>query len=126
MKRRSVKDVLDSPREDEYYVLVTRYYPMEFRKRGLKLVDTPINDWDRDLAPSRGLLKDFKSGLIGWGGYESRFRKEIPKVLVRRKIAIFEEDAKGKEVVLVCEEDDKEYPYCHTWIILDVAKDGDC
>lgn len=119
MKRKSVKEVLESPQPNEYYVLVTRYYPMEFRKRGLQLKDTPIDDWDRDLAPSKALLKDYKNGLIDWEGYTKRFLGEVPAQLMRRKQSVFKVDAKDKEVVLVCVEEEKDYPKCHTWIILE-------
>ena len=119
MKRRSIRAVLENPYDDEYYVLVTRYYPMELRKRGMKLADSPIDDWDRDLAPTRELLRDYKSGKIDWRGYKERFLKEVPPILMKRKIDIFKSDAKGKEVVLVCVEEESEYPNCHTWIILE-------
>ena len=124
MKRKSICDVLEKPLENEYYVLVTRYYPMELRKRGMKLEESPIDDWDRDLAPSRELLKDVKSSRIDWEGYVKRFREEVSIALMRRKLAIFKDDANGKEVVLVCVEEDSEYPKCHTWIILGMV--GDC
>ena len=123
MKRKSVAEVLDNPQANEYYVLVTRYYPMEFRKRKLKLKDTPIADWDRDLAPSRELLKDYKNGVIDWEDYTKRFLEEVPVQLMRRKRDVFKEDANGKEVVIVCMEEANEYPKCHTWLILQTLAD---
>jgi len=120
MKRKSVRDVVENPKpESEYYVLVTRRYPTEFRFRKLKLSETPIDEWDRDLAPSPELLSDYKNGRITWEEYEKRFREEKPLTLVKRKTTIYREEAKGKEIVLVCEEEDSEYPKCHTWILLD-------
>lgn len=121
MKRKSVREVLENPQPNEYYVLVTRYYPMEFRKKGLKLSQTPINDWDRDVAPSKELLENFKNiGL--WLEYVKRFKQEVPLVLAKRKAQIWKEDAKQKEVVLVCIEEDNKYPKCHTWLLLEMLQ----
>ncbi len=124
MIRRSVKDVLNSPKKGEYCVLVTRYYPGELRFSRTKLQDspfyTPRGAWDRDLAPSPDLLRNYKNGVIEWKEYSKRFIVEVPAVRIRRKTQIHEEQAKGKEIVYVCEEEDWQYPHCHTWIILDV------
>lgn len=122
MRRASIREIIESPK-DEYYVLVTRYYPTYLRMRGLALKDTPIAEWDRDLAPSPSLLKDWKSGKITWEEYEERFRTEVPLVLVKRKFQIYERDAEGKQVVFVCTEEDEEYPHCHTWILLNMLRE---
>jgi uncharacterized protein YeaO (DUF488 family) len=120
--RRSVRDVLKNPRkESEFYVLVTRYFPMEFRRAGLRLKETPIDEWDRDLAPSSELLWWWKEGPRTperWEEYKRRFLGEVPDVLIRRKVGTYKERALGKKVIFVCEEEDWEHPYCHTWIIL--------
>jgi len=134
MRRKSIRQVVEDPQPDEYYVLVTRYYPMELRKRGLKLADSPIDVWARELAPSRALLRAFKTTKeieeqhqgyskldackIAWKLYEQSFKKEIPRDFVLRSLAKHKKDAKGKTVVLVCIEEDSEYPKCHTWLLL--------
>lgn len=134
MKRKSIRQVVEDPQPDEYYVLVTRYYPMELRKRGLNLADSPIAAWDRSLAPSKALLRAIKTtkeieekregyskldaNKIAWSLYEKNFKMEIPRDFVLERLAQHKEDAKGKTVVLVCIEEDSEYPKCHTWLIL--------
>lgn len=125
MRRRSIRSVVENPLSNEYYVLVTRYYPMELRKRGIKLAESPIDVWDRDLAPAKQTLKDFKDGLIGWLGYEARFEKDVPRKFALQRLAKHEKDAEGKEVVLVCVEKDLEYPHCHTWILLKWKQEDD-
>jgi len=121
MKRRSVRDVLDNPRkETEFYVLVMRYYPMELRKRALKFEESPFNVWDRELAPSPELLSDIKKGVIDWSEYTRRFLAEVPPSLIKLKAKTYQEQAGEKEVIFVCEEEEWEYPHCHTWILLDV------
>jgi len=134
MRRKSIREVVEDPQPDEYYVLVTRYYPMELRKRGLKLADSPVDVWDRDLAPSKALLRAFKTtkeieeqhegyskldaSEIAWKLYEKSFRMEISPDFVLERLAKHKKDAKGKTVVLVCIEEDSEYPKCHTWLLL--------
>ena len=121
--RKSVRDILLNPQPNEYYVLVTRYYPMEFRKRGLKLSETPIHIWDRNLAPSKELLKDVKEGRIGWKEYERRFRMEVPHSVLKADLDVHKKHVKGRTLVLVCVEKDIEYPHCHTWILLEMVKE---
>jgi len=129
MKRASVRSVLDNPQPDKYYyVLVTRYVPIENRRRGIPLLKEKggIYDmWDRNLAPSPRLLHWWKAGprtRERWSEYERRFREEVPDAIYRLTRHEQAARAKGKEVVLVCEEEDYEYPYCHTFILLDIAK----
>jgi len=118
IKRKSVREVIENPQENEYYVLVTRWYPRLLRMKGIRLVQSPFATWDRQLAPSKELLKDYKSGKIGWGGYIKRFKKEIPLGLIWERLAIHKKNAGDKTVVLVCIEENSEYPKCHTWLIL--------
>jgi uncharacterized protein YeaO (DUF488 family) len=127
-KRRSVREVIENPRPDEFYVLVTRYVPIEVRVRGLKVLKEQsgvFDVWDRDLAPSPQLLSWWKAGpktRERWEEYKRRFLSEVPEVMIRRKADIYREWAKDKTVVFVCEEEEWEYPYCHTWIILEVLE----
>ncbi len=125
--RRSIRDVLENPKEEEYYVLVTRYYPIEFRRRALKLKETPIAEWDRDLAPSPELLgwwKERSGTPERWEEYTRGFLEEVPPTLIRKKAEVYRERAQERKVVFVCEEEDWEYPYCHTWILLNTLKKG--
>ena len=123
-ERRSVRDVIENPREDEFYVLVMRYVPMEIRRRGLKIKEV-FDEWDRDLAPSPSLIRRWKKEpptRQRWKEYTRRYLEEVPPVLIRRKAEVHKESAKGRKVFFVCKEEDWEHPYCHIWIILDVLK----
>jgi len=99
---------------------------MENRKRGIPLLKEKggvYDVWDRNLAPSPELLKWWKKEsptLERWGEYEKRFQEEVPYDFALRRLLIHEKAAREKEVVLVCEEEDREYPYCHTFILLSV------
>ena len=120
--RKSVKEILENPNLNCYYILVMRYYPFEFRKRKLKLSQTPIDLWDRDLAPSRELLKDLKEKKITWQEYVRRFKKEVPQELVLEKMKKYRLWANGKTITFVCQEEDSN-PFCHTWILLKYLAD---
>lgn len=70
------------------------------------------------LAPSKGLLKDWKEGRIDWAEYERRFREEIlrkPKAV--EKLREVKELAKTKDVRLICYEKN---PPCHRFILMDL------
>lgn len=119
MRRMSVREVVEHPDPDNYYyVLVTRWYPRLLRFKRLKLKTSPFATWDRLLAPSKELLKDYKEGKIDWDEYVERFNKEVPKALIVRRLLVHKRFAEDKEVVFVCIEEDTNYPKCHTWIIL--------
>jgi uncharacterized protein YeaO (DUF488 family) len=122
MKRKSINQVVDNPRENEFYILVSRHYPQRLRFDGLSMEDeeNPIDFKDLDMAPSQELLGDWKNDKISWNDYRQRFIEEKTRILIERKKEIYRDMAGGKEPVLVCIEEDEEYPECHTWIILDI------
>ena len=120
VERASCERVAESRNPDKYYVLVTRYYPMAFRKRGLKLKQA-VDTWDRSLAPSKELLKEFKANG-DWEGYKQRFFEEIPRDHIKNVITQHMKDAKYRPIVLVCEEELRDYPHCHTWLILEMLE----
>lgn len=127
--RKSLEVVLEHPKPDEYYVLVTQYYPRVFRFRELSkeemLKETPIDYWDRQLAPSRSLHNWWKEGpktRERWEEYKRRFLSEVPPPKIRKRARFHKQNARGREVVFVCHEKKEDYPYCHTWILLEVIE----
>jgi len=56
--------------EDGHRLLVMRFWPRGVRKER-------VDSWQRDLAPSRDLLADFRSGAIDWAAYAERFHGEM-------------------------------------------------
>jgi uncharacterized protein YeaO (DUF488 family) len=66
--------------------------------------------WLQELAPSIGLLNDYKSKKISWEGYEERYLKEIEgkKDSINKLIGLVKE--KGVVTLLCAEKDDR---YCH-------------
>lgn len=70
------------------------------------------------LAPSKGLLKDWKEGKIDWTEYERLFRAEIlnnPKAV--GKLKAIKKLAEEKDVRLICYEKN---PPCHRFILIDL------
>ena len=93
-------------------IIVTRYYP-----RGIARVH--FDEWLPVLAPSRGLLADWKRGLTTWPEYTSRFREEIrgsPEAVAALRHIV--EISRTNEVYLICWE---KAPPCHRFILLDMA-----
>jgi len=66
--------------------------------------------WLRDLAPSVGLLNDWKNKKIGWEEYEKRYLEEIKgkKRFVNKLIGLVKE--KGTVTLLCAEKEDR---FCH-------------
>ncbi|EIM17779.1 DUF488 domain-containing protein [Pseudomonas chlororaphis] len=58
--------------DDGYRVLVDRLWPRNCRKEQL-----PLDEWLKDLAPSTGLRRAFKSGELDFATFRSRYRQEL-------------------------------------------------
>jgi uncharacterized protein YeaO (DUF488 family) len=58
--------------DDGYRVLVDRLWPRNCRKDRL-----PLDEWLKDLAPSTGLRRAFKSGELDFATFRSRYRQEL-------------------------------------------------
>ena len=56
--------------DDGYRLLVMRLWPRGIRKEH-------VNAWERQLAPTRKLLTDYRSDVIGWAEYERRYLHEM-------------------------------------------------
>ena len=94
----------------EGYIAMWKKYPKDEVK--IRVVRPSI------LAPSRGLLADYKNKLIDWKGYERRFREEIicsPKAMAY--LRSIKSDSENKNVRLICYEKN---PPCHRFILLDI------
>jgi len=72
------------------------------------------------LAPSEGLLRDWKEGRIDWIEFEKRFLDELRSnpVAVKRLLEIATL-SKERNVRLICYE--KEFP-CHRFILIDIVR----
>lgn len=100
--------------EDGVRILITRYYP-----RGVK--KGHFDQWLRELAPSKELLKDYKIGEVNQTQFTIRFLEQINSdKMSRETIKTLTELAKETNVTLLCYERDGDF--CHRHLVQDVIK----
>jgi uncharacterized protein YeaO (DUF488 family) len=95
--------------EDGYRVCV-----MRFIRQGYD-----FDLWIEDLAPSAGLLTDYRNGRINWKEYEKRYLEEIrgKEEAFKRLVRVIRE---RKVVTLLCAE--KEDTHCHRRLLIELVK----
>ncbi|MFG6665720.1 DUF488 domain-containing protein [Halomonas sp. HNIBRBA4712] len=73
MARIALKRAFDTPEKDDgYRVLVDGLWP-----RGVAKEDARIDEWPKEIAPSRELREAFHTGSIGWGEFRKRYLKAL-------------------------------------------------
>ena len=100
-----LKRVYDRPESsDGRRMLIMRLWPRGIRR-------SQIDEWNRDLAPSRELLADIKHHGLSWNGYVKRYWKEIrPEAIdaLRRR-------ARRETITLLCSCEDENH--CHRGLL---------
>lgn len=119
--RTSCEAVAEYRNPNKYYVLVTRHYPMAFRKRALRTLQA-VDIRDISLAPSTETLGAFKL-VRDWEGYKRAFFEDVPKAHIIKVMSKHLRVAKGKPVILVCQEEDGD-PHCHTHLIINIVSNA--
>ena len=98
---------------DGYRLLVMRHWP-----RGVK--KDRVDGWMRPLAPSAGLLSEYRGGGMDWPAFVARYKDEISE---SQEAADCLEAVRGLEeehgrVTLICHEDlSKPEEHCHREIL---------
>ena len=104
------KSIFDPPLEsDGLRVLVSRYWP-----RGVSREKSKIHAYQRTLAPSVCLLRDWKAGRITWPVYVKRYREEM--VCCSSEIAQLAEKSAAGTITLLCFERESD-PHCHRHLL---------
>ena len=98
--------------ENDMFIVVSRYYPRWVRK-GL-----PFHP---ELAPSKELLDDWKTGGLGWKAYESRYRKEMQSKESQETITDLAWASQCDDFRLLCYEKN---PPCHRFILKDLIEEN--
>lgn len=80
---------------DGFRVLITQYYP-----RGVK--KEHFDEWKRELAPSRELLKSYKNEEITWKKFEEEFLKQMNNPISLETIQKLARKAKNDSVTILC------------------------
>ena len=62
----------DANTQDGYRGLVDRLWP-----RGVSKEDAALDDWSKDVAPSKDLRTWFDHKETRWDGFQKRYRKEL-------------------------------------------------
>lgn len=102
----------EKTKDDGHRILITRYYP-----RGVK--KTHFDDWVRELAPSKELLKQYKEGEITWEKFEKKFIMQMNDEKSIEKLQSLSVHAKKKPITLLCyEKNDHE---CHRHLVQDLV-----
>src|SRR5262245_14870771 len=100
-----IKRVYDPPEEaDGTRILVMRLWPRGIRR-------DRVDEWNRDVAPSRDLLFDFKRHGLSWEDYVTRYWREIrPEAIdaLRRR-------ARRETITLMCSCADEHH--CHRGLL---------
>lgn len=99
-------------KEDGIRILVTRFYPRGVRK-------DHFDQWLRELAPSKDLLKQYKAGNLSKEQFTVQFLDQISSDgTSRAAIREISEMAKITNVTLLCYEHDGDF--CHRHLLYDV------
>ena len=106
IKTKSIYDKIE--KRDGKRVLITRHYP-----RFLKKLE--YDEWNRNLAPSRELLKKYKDKEITWAQFRLAFLKELTSDEAKRDLDRLAKLAQKRSVTLLCYE--KEGEKCHRYIV---------
>ena len=98
-----VHDLLDDdgPADGERRVLVDRLWP-----RGVKKERLVHDEWDKDVAPSSELRKEFHGGELDFEEFSARYRRELEEgEAAQALLDRAEEDGAGTLVLLFAAKD---------------------
>ena len=93
-------------RSDGYRVLVDRLWP-----RGLTKQALPLNEWNKDLAPTTQLRQWFGHEPERWAEFQKRYRKELSAPEQREKMRELLKSASPKALTLVYGAKDEEHTH---------------
>lgn len=80
----------------------------------------PCEEWDLILAPSRKLVRDYKSRQISWPGYVLKFKEEMSTDEAQGAMWIIAQRAAEKDICLVCFEGPNDGDHCHRFLLMDM------
>ncbi len=101
--------------DDGTRILITRFYP-----RGVKR--ERFHEWERALAPSARLLKQYKNAEIAEEEFMRLFRLEMCTTEGRRAIGILRFRATSSTLTLLCHE--RSGNLCHRHILREIIMDA--
>jgi uncharacterized protein YeaO (DUF488 family) len=100
-----IKRVYDKPaKTDGYRVLVDRLWP-----RGVRKTQLSFDAWEKELAPSDRLRREFGHDPELWPRFRSDYRKELRSGAAREKVRSIAELARRRNVTLLYSARDEEH-----------------
>jgi uncharacterized protein YeaO (DUF488 family) len=91
---------------DGYRVLVDRLWP-----RGLTKQALPLNDWDKDLAPSTELRTWFGHDPQRWAEFQKRYREELSSPEQRARLQELLKAAGSRTLTLIYGAKDEQHTH---------------
>jgi uncharacterized protein YeaO (DUF488 family) len=117
VKTKSVKDTVEA--SDGKRILVMRRWPRPYSKVVLQVAGD--GQWQRELAPSIELLKDWNEHRITWDEYVARYAGEMQTQ--HEAIARLAEEATRGTITLLCKEEEGD-PHCHRHLLKKMIEDA--
>ncbi len=100
-----IKRVYEKPsKADGYRVLVDRLWP-----RGIKKSELPFDAWEKELAPSDHLRREFGHDPALWPQFRTDYRRELQSGGARQKLRSIAELARKHNVTLLYSARDEEH-----------------
>jgi len=104
------KSVYDPAEEsDGERILVSRFWP-----RGISKESLSLSQWLLALAPSKALVKDWKTGSLTWAEYQNHFNGEM--AAHQEEIEALAKRSKSSTITLLCYEREGD-PHCHRHLL---------
>lgn len=83
-------------KDDGHRVLVDRLWPRGMKKEALEL-----NEWAKELSPSKALCSSFDPSPHEWQRYQAEYQWELQRKEAQEKISFLSELAKSSNVTLI-------------------------
>jgi len=107
-----LKRIYDEPSpEDGRRILITRYWPRGVPK-------TAADEYTTKVAPSRGLLREFKHEGLSWQEYVRRYLEEMSGEEAQSEISRLAALAASEKITLMCTCEDEQR--CHRSLVRDL------
>jgi uncharacterized protein YeaO (DUF488 family) len=106
------KRIYDPPSPDDgHRLLIMRLWP-----RGVK--KAAVDAWEKDLGPSRELLKAYRAGRLGWEEFGVRYRDEVSTK--RELLERYRDLSRRGTITLLCSCQDE--AHCHRGLLKEILQ----
>jgi uncharacterized protein YeaO (DUF488 family) len=89
---------------DGHRILIDRMWP-----RGVKKEDLALEEWAREICPSKDLCSSFDSSPEEWKRYQAEYKWELQNESAKRKLAFLSRLSKESNITLIYSSRDREH-----------------